>query len=153
MVELVPTAFDEPSAARLAQAMSDEMTARYGDGGASPAAPSDFSSPQAVFLVASVDGRDVGCGGVKVLREGVGELKRMYVEPSARGAGVARALLRGLVAHARGAGLSRLLLETGTEQPEAIGLYESEGWTPVPPYGHYREDPRSRCYALDLLDP
>lgn len=55
-----------------------------------------------------------------------------------------------LVDHAREAGMVRLLLETGTEQPEAISLYESAGWTPVPAFGHYASDPRTRCYELAL---
>jgi ribosomal protein S18 acetylase RimI-like enzyme len=52
----------------------------------------------------------------------------MYVDPTARG-GRRAPLLAALVAHAREQGMTRLLLETGTEQPEAVGLYESEGWT------------------------
>ena len=74
----------------------------------------------------------------------------MYVDPAARGRGLARGLLRALLDHARAVGATRVLLETGTEQPEAIGLYVSEGFTPVEPYGHYADDPRTRCFALDL---
>lgn len=152
MPALVPRPVDlaEPSAARLAQAMSDEMSALYGDGGASPAATADFSGPQAVFLVGSVAGEDVVCGGLRVLREGVGELKRMYVAPTVRGRGLGRDLLRGLLSHAREQGLTRVQLETGSLQPAAVGLSASEGFTTIAPYGHVREDPRSTCMALDL---
>jgi len=142
--------FDEPEAARLSEAMAAEMAARYGGGGASPASASLFSTPPGVFLVAELEGRSVGCGGLCLFETGVGEVKRMYVEPEARGRGVARALLRALVAHARGTGLVRVQLETGTEQPESVALYRSEGFTPIPAYGHYRADPRSLCFALDL---
>ena len=130
--------------------MDLEMTARYGGGSASPVAAEQFSGEHGTFLVARLENLDVGCGGLRLLREGVGEVKRMYVEPAARGRGVARALLRGLLDHARAAGLGRVQLETGELQPEAVALYESEGFEPIEPYGHYRDDPRSLCFALDL---
>lgn len=144
-----PVPYDDPDAARLIAAMGEEIAARYGDGGLSPACSQEFSTP-GVFLLVELDGAAVGCGGVRPRGAVEGELKRMYVEPVVRGRGLARALLSALVAHARAAGMVRLLLETGTEQPEAIALYESEGWRPVPAFGHYAADPRTRCYGLDL---
>lgn len=48
--------------------------------------------------------------------------------------------------------MTRLVLEAGIAQPEALGCYTSEGWRGVPAYGQYRDDPRCRCYALDLAD-
>ena len=146
---LSEVAADSPDALRLIDAMGAELTQRYGDGGLSPALPEQFRPP-GTFLVAQLDGVAVGCGGLRPSGDGVGEVKRMYVDPSGRGRGVARALLGALVAHAREQGLVRLQLETGTEQPEAVALYESEGWTPIPAFGHYRDDPRTRCYGLQL---
>lgn len=141
--------YDSPDATRLVAAMGAEMDLRYGDGGLSPAAAGEFAWP-GVFLLAELDGTAVGCGGVRPRGTVEGELKRMYVDPAVRGRGVARGLLRALVEHARSAGMVRLLLETGTEQPEAIALYESEGWSRIPPFGHYAGDPRTRCYGRDL---
>ena len=149
MPAFLPVAYDDPRAVELIAAMGRELDERYGEGGLSPATAADFKPP-GVLLLVEVDGRPVGCGGLRVLRPGLGELKRMYVDPAARGAGAARGLLRALLDHARQQGLVRVQLETGTEQPEAMGLYESEGFTPVEPYGHYASDPRTRCYARDL---
>lgn len=148
-VLLRPVAYDAPDVVVLVAAMAAELDLRYGDGGLSPATAADFLAP-GVLLVASLDGVPVGCGGLRPYGADAGEVKRMYVAPSARGRGVARAVLAALVAYARSAGLRRLMLETGTEQPEAVGLYESEGWTPIPAFGHYAADPRTRCYGLDL---
>ncbi len=147
---LVAAAFDAPATRSLTAAMEAEMVLAYGGSEVSPAVPEDFSTPPGVFLLARLQGVDAGCGGLRLLRDGVGEVKRMYVAPSVRGRGVGRALLRGLLEHARDAGLTRVQLETGTAQPDAMALYEGEGFTPVPAYGHHRDDPRSRCYALDL---
>ena len=146
---LRPVPYDDPDAQRLIAAMGEELDRRYGEGGLSPAAAHEFAAP-GVFLVADLDGRAVGCGGLRPLREGDADVKRMFVEPAVRGRGVARAVLAALVAHARAHGVSRLVLETGTEQPEAVALYESEGWSRIPPFGHYAADPRTRCYELRL---
>jgi putative acetyltransferase len=135
---------------QLISAMGAELDARYGgDDGLSPAEAHEFEPP-GVFLLLERDGEPVACGGLRVVGPGVGEVKRMYVAPTARRQGLSRVLLAALVDHARTTGLERLLLETGTEQPEAVALYESTGWTPVEAYGHYAHDPRTRCYGLSL---
>jgi len=46
-----------------------------------------------------------------------------------------------------------MILATDTRQPEAVALYVSEGYTPIPGFGVYRDDPRSRCYAKPLPCP
>lgn len=148
-IVLREVAYDHPDPAALIAAMGHELDLRYGDGGLSPATAADFVHP-GVLLVADLDGVPVGCGGLRPYGEDAGEVKRMYVDPAFRGKGVARALLSALVGHARQVGLRRLMLETGTEQPEAVGLYESEGWQPIPAFGHYASDPRTRCYGLHL---
>lgn len=138
-------------AERLAEAMADEMKALYSDDeGASPASPVDFAPPYGTFLVGSVDGVDVACGGLKLLSDGVGELKRMYVDPAHRGQGHSRTLLRALVAHARAVGLREVWLETGTRQHAAVGLYRSEGFEPIPPFGYWADHPETLCFALVL---
>ena len=78
------------------------------------------------------------------------ELKRLWVSPGNRGNGYARVMLGVAERAARNAGATRLILETGTEQPEAMALYESTGWTVMEAYGEYRDEPDSRCYALPL---
>jgi putative acetyltransferase len=74
----------------------------------------------------------------------------MYVAPSHRGQGVSRLVLRALLDHARAVGLAEVWLETGVRQPEAISLYESEGFTPIAAYGFYKENAESRCFRLVL---
>jgi GNAT superfamily N-acetyltransferase len=136
--------------------MSAEIVVRYGGEEFEP--PLDaafFERPDGVFLVAflEVDGGDevaVGCAGIRRHDATTAELKRMFVAEAARGRGVARALLARLEDEAVALGYDELWLETGTAQPEAIALYESEGYEPIPNYGKYRDDPRSRCYAKRL---
>lgn len=61
-----------------------------------------------------------------------------------------RALLAALDQEARRLGYRALRLETGHLQPEAIGLYTSAGFAPIPCYGPYVDDPRSRCFEKAL---
>jgi ribosomal protein S18 acetylase RimI-like enzyme len=65
------------------------------------------------------------------------------VRPAFRGCGFAKALLDHLAACARAQGVFVLRLETGIHQREAIGLYERAGFTRIPPFGDYKEDPLS----------
>jgi putative acetyltransferase len=102
-----------------------------------------LSAPGVVFAVARDDaGRALGCAAV-VRCEGFGELKRMYVLPEARGRGLGVALLRFLEAQAACCGCRLLRLETGIRQPDALRLYEREGYLRRGPFGDYLPDPNS----------
>jgi len=109
-----------------------------------------LAAPDVVFAVArDGDGAAVGCGAV-VIGPDYGELKRMYVAPSWRGRGVARALLAFLEAQAAARGCARLTLETGVRQPEALAFYRREGFVACPPFGDYLDDPHSAFLEKSL---
>ncbi len=102
-----------------------------------------LTKSEVVFLVArDQHGRALGCGAY-VERAGYGEVKRMFVDPHARGQGVGGKLLAEIALRATQAGLSALKLETGVSQPEAIGLYERDGFSYCAPFGDYQPDPLS----------
>jgi len=92
--------------------------------------------PHIQFFVARLDGAAVGCGGVALFAD-LAEVKRMYVRESARGHGVAQALLARIEQAAREAGLTQLRLETGTRQMAALRFYEREGFGVCPAFGEY----------------
>ena len=149
-----PVPASDPAVAALTAEVIAEYAVRYDD-------PHDDIAPTAPdsswLLVVDDDGTPVGCGAVQPWSHTVadapthvGELKRMYVRPSARGRGLSRLLLDELVVVAEGRGMTALVLETGIEQPEAIGLYTSYGFKPTGLFGPYADDPRSRCFRLDL---
>ncbi|HZX27428.1 MAG TPA: GNAT family N-acetyltransferase, partial [Telluria sp.] len=100
-------------------------------------------APNVSFFVArDARGEALGCGAC-VDQGGYAEIKRMYVAPSARGQGAARALMRAIEGAAVARGLSTLRLETGIHQPEAIALYERTGYERRGPFGAYQADPLS----------
>ncbi len=98
------------------------------------------------FFVLRIADQPAGCGGIKLVGGEYGEIKRMYVRPALRGQGLAKLLLAHLSAYVEAQQISVLRLETGIYQPEAIALYERQGFYRIPPFGPYFEDPLSRCY-------
>jgi putative acetyltransferase len=104
----------------------------------------------AQYLVVAVGGRVVGCGGWQALEPGVAELKRMYVRPAFRGAGIGRQLIVALEEEALAADRPIIRLETGTYLPAAIALYRSSGYLPIPTYGEYVGNPFSVCFEKRL---
>lgn len=90
-------------------------------------------------------GRVLGCGALKDLGGGEGEIKSMRTDPAVRRQGVASALLTHLLDHARSLGLHRLSLETGSQEffAPARALYEAHGFVACAPFADYRPDPNS----------
>lgn len=106
------------------------------------ATPAELAPPQGRFLVACIDGEALGCGGLKLKGGGVGELKRMWVAPSARGLGIAQRLLAALEHEAIEAGIDVLQLDTHRDLVEARALYARNGYTEIAaynsnPYAHH----------------
>ncbi len=112
--------------------------------------PQDGADPNFTFVIARVDGNAVGCGALRRLKSGVGEVKRMFVLPEFRGRGIARNILQALESRARDLGYSLVWLETGIGQPEAIGLYRSARYCEFPGFGEYVGNPFSVCLEKRL---
>lgn len=138
------------SAQQLTAHLSADLGARYGDDGSGSFSPDDALTPGGAFVVAWLAGQAVGCGALRPLRQGVGEVKRMFVEPQARGRGVGRRILAELEAIAQNHGYEALWLETGIRQPEAIRLYEACGYRRISCYGKYVDNPLSVCFEKRL---
>ena len=99
-----------------------------------------------VLFVGAYKGRElVGCGAVKILTDhgSYGEIKRVFVSPEHRGLGISLEIMRFLENHLIESGIRVARLETGTKQPEALGLYRKIGYIERGPFGGYREDPLS----------
>ena len=81
--------------------------------------------------MASLFGEPVACGALRTLGAGVGEIKRMWVAPSARGLGIARRLLRELERVAKQHRLRAIRLDTNDSLTEAQQLYRSSGYREI----------------------
>ena len=63
-----------------------------------------------------------------------GEIKRMFVRPTARGLGVGRAIIERLIDDGRGLGFETIYLESASFMHSAHALYRSVGFAPSEPY-------------------
>jgi putative acetyltransferase len=102
-----------------------------------------LDQPEVGFFVARRGRRALGCGAIVDEQNGTGELKSLFVDPSARGLKIGRLILKAIEAHASHSMIKIIRLETGIRQPEAIHLYESAGYARRGPFGHYTDDPLS----------
>lgn len=125
-------------AERCLQRYYAELAARFSGGfeltaDDAPAAQ-EFAPPAGCMLVARLFGEPVGCGGIRALAAGLGEIKRMWVSPEARGMGVGRRLLAELERAASAHRLHTVRLDTNGALTEALRLYRGAGYREIPPY-------------------
>lgn len=119
-------------------AADDELKRRYGgDGDELHLHADELAPPLGCFLVARIDGAIAGGVGLRPIgpsAEHLAEIKRLWVRPDLRRAGIALSLMNEIESRARALGYERLYLETGPKQPEAVALYNASGWTSVKEY-------------------
>ncbi|MFF4418232.1 GNAT family N-acetyltransferase [Streptosporangium sp. NPDC001559] len=151
VVEVRAVGWDDIAAVALRGAMTEEMGARYADrvAGNPDYLPRGMNveADTVVYTGVAYAGADLPVGHVALRRLGDDlELKRMFVAPSHRGTGVARALITAAEEAARALGAPRIVLQTGDRQPDAVRLYEREGYTAIPLYAPYERLAGSHCF-------
>ena len=97
-------------------------------------------------VVAYKDNDPVGCGAIKEYSPTTLEVKRMYTAPEHRGQGIATEVLTELESWAAELEYEKCILETGKKQPEAIRLYEKNGYKLIPNYGQYAKIDNIVCF-------
>jgi DNA-binding MarR family transcriptional regulator/GNAT superfamily N-acetyltransferase len=145
-VRIEPRDPEDPAARHCLRAYVAELNQRFRTGfdpGRSiRAGADDLRPPHGLLLVATLHEAPVGCGALKFHGAEPAELKRMWVDESARGLGVGRRLLAELEHHAAAHHAPAVRLETNENLTEAIALYRSAGYAEVPafntePYAHH----------------
>jgi DNA-binding MarR family transcriptional regulator/GNAT superfamily N-acetyltransferase len=138
MVEIAPVDPARPEARHCMAEYEAELDRRFSAGWdparSISAEAHELRPPAGVVLIAFLRSAPVGCGALKFHEGEPTEIKRMWVDPSARGLGVGRRLLAELEARAatHGNGIARI--ETNGSLTEAIALYRSSGYVEVPPF-------------------
>ncbi|WP_225099679.1 helix-turn-helix domain-containing GNAT family N-acetyltransferase [Streptomyces sp. CoH27] len=118
------------------EAYAADIDARFPEGfdQADLVGPEEVTGDAGAFLVAYEEGRPVGCGALRRLGPGVGEIKHVWVAPEARRLGLARRLLDGLEHQARARGLDVVRLDTHAVLTEAQAMYRACGYAEIPRY-------------------
>ena len=98
------------------------------------------------------DGALIGCGALKELGDGAGEIKSMHTRAHLRGRGLGRLMLEHILGVARARGYTDLWLETGSMDAfiPARKLYQTYGFWECSPFGDYAEDPSSLFMHLQI---
>jgi GNAT superfamily N-acetyltransferase len=121
--------------------------------------PGAYAPPSGCMLLALLDGQPVGCIAMRPLApsgylEGDArpacEMKRMFVQPAARGLGIGRMLALALLRRASSAGYRQMKLDTETTFVEATALYRALGFAEVP---RYNDDPLEHTIWMSLALP
>ena len=137
-IEFMPVDPRSADAQQCLQRYYTELAARFPSGfelhADDPPGEAELTPPAGCMLVARLFGEPVGCGAMRALGSGVGELKRMWVSPEVRGLGVGRRLLAELERVAIGRGLRTLRLDTNGSLTEALRLYRTSGYREIPRY-------------------
>ncbi|MGA7540172.1 MAG: GNAT family N-acetyltransferase [Steroidobacteraceae bacterium] len=143
----------DPAARECLEHYFDELAARFPEGydreSDGAAQLDDFSPPAGVFLVAQVAQKPGGCGALRTLAPGIGEIKRMWVSREFRGQGVGRKLLEALERAARDRELRAVRLDTHSSLAEAHKLYRASGYREIP---RFNANPYARLWFEKALD-
>lgn len=107
-----------------------------------------YRPPAGRILLAEDAGQPVGMAFLKPIRDGVCEIKRMYVRPEGRGSGLGRRLLNELIDAARQIGYATVLLDSSAHMTSAHALYRSVGFRDVDYYPEGETDERLGPYMV-----
>lgn len=139
-VEFAPVDFRSTDAGRCLQKYYTELATRFPSGFELHAddAPDaeELEPPGGRMIIARLFGEPVGCGAIRTLGPGVGEIKRMWISPDVRGLGVGRRLLAELERVAIALKLHTVRLDTNGSLAEALHLYRTSGYREIPAYNH-----------------
>jgi ribosomal protein S18 acetylase RimI-like enzyme len=96
--------------------------------------PGAYAPPQGRLFLACVGDASAGCVALRFLEPGICEMKRLFVRPAYRSAGVGRQLVQRVIREAAGAGYQRMRLDTLSSMGTAIQLYRRLGFREIAPY-------------------
>ena len=147
------TSLDDPETQELVLRLNGELAAVATEPGENHFTldPADVVGDRGAMVRARLDGRLVGCGAVRRIEPTVGEIKRMFVDESARGNKIGAAILDQLELRAVRLGMTEVKLETGPRQVEALGLYERAGFERCELFGEYVHTPATSMCFRKLL--
>ena len=149
MITILRTTSDNPDFIELVKRIDADLAER-GRSNHSFYAQFDKIDKIKRVVIAYENGKPVGCGATKESSSNTIEVKRMYTWPEWRGKGIATKVLSELEKWAAELSYEKSVLETGKRQPEALALYEKNGYKITTNYGQYAEIENSVCFEKEI---
>ena len=149
MIKLIRTDSDNKDFIHLVKQLDAELAILDGDEHAFYAQLNKTDKIKHV-IVAYENDKPISCGAIREYSPTIMEVKRMYTIPESRGKGIATKVLNELENWASELAYQKCILETGKRQPDAIWLYQKNGYKSIPNYGKYVEMENSVCFEKNL---
>lgn len=107
-----------------------------------------FQPPYGQLILAIYESKVCGVGSLKSINSEIGEIKRMFVDPTTRRVGAGRAILEGLLNEAKKVGYKKVRLDSPKFMGAAHSLYRSFGFKEIPVYPEVEIPEEFRQYLL-----
>lgn len=143
------TTSENPAFHQLIAELDEDLNSRYGE---LQKQYNPFNKVEKIdtVVIARIDGQAIGCGCFKPFDSETVEIKRVFLQKSFRGNGIANTILNELETWASELGFAAAVLETGIGQPEAIRFYTKQGYTVISNFGQYIGNDNSVCMKKEL---
>ena len=107
-----------------------------------------FLLPNGRLLLAFIDNKACGIGCLKSIKNEIGEIKIMYVDPNFRKIGAGRAILQGLLTATKETDYQKVRLDSPKFMDAAQALYRSFGFAAILAYDEVEIPSEFRQYLL-----
>ena len=151
MITLKRTNSDNPDFRELVAALDADLKIRDGEDHSFYSQFNKIDQIKYVLVAYDQGAKPIGCGAIKEFSTDALEVKRMFVLPERRGVGIASSILKELEMWTIELGYGSCILETGVKQPEAISVYQKNGYHIIPNYGQYENVESSICFMKKLV--
>jgi GNAT superfamily N-acetyltransferase len=149
MVKLIRTNSENPDFINLVRELDADLAIRDGKDHSFYARFNKIINIR--FVVVAYDNDNpAGCGAIKEYAADTMEVKRMFVSPDHRRKGIATMILLELEKWSAELSYKKCILETGRRQPEAIELYQKNGYIRIPNYSQYAGIENSVCFEKNV---
>src|SRR4051812_16663618 len=139
-ISMVRIAPEDPSSADAKWCLAHyfaELNERFESGFDPERAPVDNEElvpPSGAFVVARFDGHPAGCGALRTLGPGTGEITKVWVDRAHRGLGIGPRIIDALEQQAAGLGHRTVRLDTNRSLDEAKAMYCRGGYVEIARY-------------------
>jgi putative acetyltransferase len=148
-MKIVRSDASNPDFIKLVKYLDEELAIKDGDNHAFYAQYDKIDKIKHTVLVCEND-LAIGCGAMKEYEPETMEIKRVFIRPDNRGKGIAAIILKELESWSVELKYRKCILETGANNPEAIGLYKKNGYRIISNYSQYAGIETSVCFEKEL---